>query len=171
MWLLVFKTNLLQQQITLFSIILPVLHIIAPFTYFYWAYRVKLISDIDITQRTQRFGLMSLMLILQLISLGFIYFYGNPGLLYLSFIMTCVFAVVFSITLFWKISLHMTINTMGILLINALYGWGYFWLFLCLPLVMWSRLYLKKHTPAQLIAGAGITALIMCAGLLYFNFI
>ena len=165
------RDSLLQQQITLFSIVLPLLHIVVPFAYFYWAYRVKLISDIDITQRTQRFGLMSLMLILQLISLALIYFYGNPGLLYLSFIMTCVFAVIFSITLFWKISLHMTINTIGILLVNVIYNWEHLWLLLCLPLVMWSRLYLKKHTFAQLVAGTGITALIMMAGFSYFNFI
>lgn len=171
MWLFIFKTNLLQHQIMLFSFLLPLLHIIIPFAYFFWALKEGFISDIDITKRTQRFGIMSLMLIMQLTSLTLIYMYGNTGLLHLALITMVVFVTTFLITLVWKISLHTTINMIGILLVNVLFGWKYTALFLLLPLVMWSRLYLKKHTALQLLAGAALSGGIMIAGFSYFNLI
>jgi membrane-associated phospholipid phosphatase len=60
----------------------------------------------------------------------------------------------FFINLYWKISIH----TMGIagpttVLIFVFGYWGAL-LGLLLPPVIWSRVYLKKHTAAQAITGA-----------------
>lgn len=171
LWLLIYKTGLIQQQIAFFSIVLPILNIIIPFLYFYWALRNGTISDMDITKRQQRYGVMTVMLVLQLISLKLIYSQGNAHLLELSLIIDAVFIFTYLITLVWKISLHMTINVIGILLFNVLFDWQYVYLLALIPLVMWSRFYLKKHTLSQLIAGTCVSGLIMLAGFQYFNLI
>ncbi len=50
-------------------------------------------------------------------------------------------------------------------LLVYVFGPSVWWSFLGLPLVAWARLYRRKHTPAQLIAGALggilITALVL----------
>lgn len=171
LWLLIYKTGLIQQQVAFFSIVLPTLNIIVPFLYFIWALRKGIISDIDITKRQQRYGVMTLMLVLQLISLKLIYSLGNARLLELSLIIDAVFICTYLITLVWKISLHMTINVIGILLFNVLFDWQHLYLLALIPLVMWSRLFLKKHTLSQLLAGTLVSGLIMLAGFQYFNFI
>lgn len=171
LWLLVFETGLIQQQIAFFSIVLPILNIIIPFLYFFWALRKGIIADIDITKRQQRYGVMTLMLVLQLISLWLIYTRGNATLLELSLIIDAVFISTYLITLLWKISLHMTINVIGILLTNVLFDWDYLYLMAIIPFVMWSRFYLKKHTVSQLIAGTLVSGSIMIAGFKYFNFV
>jgi hypothetical protein len=171
LWLLVFRTGLIQQQIAFFSIVLPILNIIIPFLYFFWALRKGIIADIDITKRQQRYGVMTLMLVLQLISLWLIYTRGNATLLDLSLIIDAVFISTYLITLLWKISLHMTINVIGILLVNVLFDWKYMYLLAIIPLVMWSRFYLKKHTLSQLIAGTLVSGSIMLIGFEYFNFV
>lgn len=171
MWLFISKTNLMPPQIILFSVLLPLLYIVIPFGYFLWSLKKGIISDIDITKRTQRFGIMALMLVLQLISVTFTYLYGSTNLFHLTLMILAILIVAAFITLSWKISLHTTINMIGILLVNVLLGWEYLYLFLLLPLVFWSRLYLKKHTPLQLLAGAGVSGAIMMAGFFYFNFL
>lgn len=61
----------------------------------------------------------------------------------------------------WLISLHSTGITATFLIVGLVFGWGYA-LVLVLPfvfLVCYVRLYLKRHTPGQVIAGIllGIT--------------
>lgn len=59
--------------------------------------------------------------------------------------------LLFVITLFWLISMHTTAAAAAAGLIVIIWGW--FWGFLIgIPLVVsviWNRLYLKRHTPAQ----------------------
>jgi len=62
--------------------------------------------------------------------------------------------VIVLINLRWKISIHaMGIAGPTAVLILAFGSWGLL-LGLLLPAVMWSRIYLKKHTLAQMLAGA-----------------
>jgi membrane-associated phospholipid phosphatase len=61
---------------------------------------------------------------------------------------------IFLVNLRWKISIH----TMGIAgpttVLVFVFGWWGALLGLLLPPVIWSRVYLKKHTLAQALAGA-----------------
>ena len=58
------------------------------------------------------------------------------------------------ITLYWKISIH-AVGVIGptMALSYAFWPWGLLFI-LVLPPIVWSRYVLKKHTPAQLVAGA-----------------
>ena len=64
------------------------------------------------------------------------------------------------INFYTKISGHAMMITMAGFLINLLYGWNYWWLFLLVPLVAWSRYALKLHTIGQLIGGACLGSLV-----------
>jgi membrane-associated phospholipid phosphatase len=83
----------------------------------------------------------------------------------LALVYACLGVTMFTISNFWKISLHMvSVGGFASLLVYV-FGPGVWWLFLGLPLVAWARLYRRKHTPAQLFAGALagilITALVL----------
>jgi membrane-associated phospholipid phosphatase len=71
-------------------------------------------------------------------------------------IVAIAYTTIYLITFYWKISLHTSINMIGITFINMATGWHYIWLYALIPVVAWSRLKLEKHTPAQLFWGAVI---------------
>ncbi|OGK30158.1 hypothetical protein A3B02_01710 [Candidatus Roizmanbacteria bacterium RIFCSPLOWO2_01_FULL_42_14] len=164
-WLLIFKTGLNQSQIQYFSFVMPILHIACPMIYMVWAIKERIISDFDITKRRERFSIMLVMVTVWGLSTVLASLYGNATLLNLSRAITMVFLTVFVITFFWKISLHMTVNTSGAILLNTLFHGAYLPVLVVIPLIFWSRLYLKKHTPLQLLAGCGISAGVMLAAL------
>ena len=56
------------------------------------------------------------------------------------------------INLFWKISIHSATSAAGAVLVWALLGTPVFFLFI--PLIIWSRVRLRRHTLPQTIAGA-----------------
>ena len=133
---------------TLFAAIVPLCILIV------WARRTNA-HDMDVPARTDR----NLPLLLATVS----YFVGTAVLLIIRapLLSTAVMFGYFAGTLFiflvnlrWKISIH----TMGIagpttVLVYVFGYWGAL-LGLLLPPVIWSRVYLKKHTLAQALAGA-----------------
>lgn len=65
------------------------------------------------------------------------------------------------INTYWLISLHSTGIMATFVLIGLIFGWSISLLFV-LPFVIavcWVRLYLKRHTPAQVVAGLGLGVL------------
>ena len=80
-------------------------------------------------------------------------------------------ALVFPITLRWKISMHCAANGAAVAL----------WLFLIGPLaaagllavllVAWSRVHLRRHTPAQALAGAMLGAVVTWGTLMWASFL
>lgn len=109
------------------------------------------ISDFEISDRRQRgwyflfvtgfFWLAALLTMSQL------------GYLWVNLVMAIYMSLLTIISLGWKISGHLLLDTVMILLLGIAAGPGYFLLLLGLPLVGWSRVVLKKHTIAQVIAG------------------
>lgn len=155
------KTSFLLPTLLFFQVIIP-------YVYIFRAYKKKNISDLDITKREERYKVMIIALFSFLLSLGFVLLIGNPLILKL-FILTFILLLTNTfITFFWKISLHMTLNIVFVLTMNYLYNWRLPILYACLPLVFWSRLYLKKHTITQLLG-----ALIINGGIVLFflNFV
>lgn len=111
--------------------------------------------DFDISDKNERifpllFGALS-----YLLGVIMLFIAGAPSVI--TVLMFCYFSnalLIIFITYFWKISLH----SMSIAGPTAAmtYVFGYSGLLLGIPLlmVMWSRIYLNKHTPAQVIVGA-----------------
>ncbi|MBV8354115.1 MAG: phosphatase PAP2 family protein, partial [Candidatus Eremiobacteraeota bacterium] len=62
--------------------------------------------------------------------------------------------VVGYITRYWKISTHALGITAPLVVVTYLYGFEPLPFWVLVPLVGWSRIYLKAHTPLQVVAGS-----------------
>lgn len=110
--------------------------------------------EVDMPRRQDRIYPLLLVIVSYIIGVAVLYILGAPSLttvLMICYLNNTIIVLLFS--LYWKISIH----AMGIAgpatAIIYLFGWYGLLFSLLVPLVLWSRLYLKRHTPAQLIAG------------------
>lgn len=134
---------------TLFAAIVPLSMLLL------WETRTKAKIDLDVPARTERGHPLLFACTSYLIGTAALVAAHAP--LLTTVLMFGYFAgtlCLFFINLYWKISIH----TMGIagpmtVLIFVFGYWGVL-LGLLLPPVIWSRVYLKKHTVAQAITGA-----------------
>jgi len=113
------------------------------------------ISDMELSRREERPLFILISLSSDLLALGILWVANGPHLLSVL-IMTylCLATVMFTISIFWKISMHMAgVGGFATALVFV-FGAPALWAFLSLPLVAWARLHRRKHTPAQLAAGA-----------------
>ena len=113
------------------------------------------ISDMELSRREERPRFILISLSSDLLALGILWVANGPHLLSVL-IMTylCLATVMFTISIFWKISMHMAgVGGFATALVFV-FGAPALWAFLSLPLVAWARLHRRKHTPAQLAAGA-----------------
>jgi membrane-associated phospholipid phosphatase len=129
-----------------FVSILPII------TSFLWIKKNNLESDMP--RREDRIYPLLLVILSYILGVVVLYTMGAPQLA--TVLMFCYLTntiVVLLFSLYWKISIH----AMGIAgpatAIIYLFGWPGLIFSLLVPLVIWSRLYLKRHTPAQLIIG------------------
>lgn len=154
-----FRTGLNKDQIRILFPTLFVFQAFIPGLYFFYELFQKKIQDVDITNRKERYGLFSLAFLARLFGLGAIAYYGTFEALKVELALVLVFAVIVLVTFLWKISVHTAGNTAGMILLNYYFVWKFWPVFLLLPFITWSRIVLKKHTPAQLLVGTGAGAL------------
>lgn len=110
--------------------------------------------EVDMPRRQDRIYPLLLVIVSYITGVAVLYILGAPSLttvLMICYLNNTIIVLLFS--LYWKISIH----AMGIAgpatAIIYLFGWYGVLFSLLVPLVLWSRLYLKRHTPAQLIVG------------------
>lgn len=139
---------------------------LGPLVYIMIGVRTGKLSDMDVSKRTERvgpfvFGLLS-------ICLGWfvLVVLGAPAILITCLMMTAISGVIMMVTtLWWKISIHSSSLAGAATLLTALYGVVMLPSFALLALVSWSRVVLRRHTVAQVIAGSllsiALTALIL----------
>jgi hypothetical protein len=113
------------------------------------------VSDMELSRREERprFILVSLSSdVLALLVLCL--FRGSHLLTVIVLTYFCLAMVMFSISGFWKISMHMAgVGRFSTALVFV-FGAPALWAFISLLLVAWARLHRRKHTVPQLIAGA-----------------
>lgn len=161
MYVMLHGTGLSDEQYRFFVQIFLIFSFIVPATFFAWEYRKGEISDADVTKRSQRYKLLTLVCASNFVTLACAYVYGTPLLYHLMLGVTLVLLAVYVITFFWKISLHMTFNVVGISMINVLNDWQFMYLYALIPVIFWSRRLLRKHTPWQLVAGFAVSQAIL----------
>ena len=89
---------------------------------------------------------------------------GAPPTLRAAFVAGFSAVVVFMcVNLLWKISLHTAFVTASVTVLIILYGSIAAVTVVLVPLIAWSRIELKHHSPAQVAAGALLAALIAVA--------
>ena len=114
-------------------------------------------TDGDIPDRTLRYRPMLLGTASYMVGTGALYLMDAPRIM--TVLMLCyalVTLVMTIITVYWKISIH-SVGVVGpsMALAVTFWPWGLLYILL-LPPIAWSRYVLKRHTPAQLVAGAAM---------------
>jgi len=128
----------------------------------------KMHTDIDITDRTKRTLPLFYAVCSYLIGFFILFVLSAPSLTTaLMFIYFSNTLIILFINLSWKISIH----AMGVagptVALVYLFGFPGLIFGLIIPLVMWSRVKLKKHTISQVLAG-GMLGIILTAVQLYY---
>jgi membrane-associated phospholipid phosphatase len=135
---------------------------IAPMFLIYGLKKIGRISDYNITFREQRFLPLLVLVGVNLIGYEFMKRLDAPNLLSGILLFNAVNTVlILLVTLQWKISIHLCSLTSSIALLVLFFGYWYLWLLLLVPLLMWSRIYLKAHNFMQTLVGSIIGFLLM----------
>lgn len=119
-----------------------------------WAKKNNL--DVDIPTKEDRIYPLLKVIPSYFLGLILLYFLNAPDII--TVLMACYFSItiiVLLISIYWKISLHsMGIAGLAVFMIYIFGVTGLIFSLIILPSVMWSRLYLKRHTVSQVIMGA-----------------
>src|SRR5205823_11432027 len=93
-----------------------------------------------------------------LLGLGVLSLIHAPKNLQTLFLITIISGLVMMfITLWWKISLHTSSLAGALTMLTALYGNVVLPAFMLIALVCWSRVVLRRHTVAQVVAGSVVS--------------
>jgi len=126
-----------------------------PLIYVWVGIRRGWVSDWELSRRSDRPRFILVSLSSDLLALVVLKLLGAPRLIWLlPLVYASLGITMFTISNFWKISLHM-VSVAGFMTV-LVYAFGTTWLlgYLALLPVAWARLVRRKHTPAQLVAGA-----------------
>ena len=152
----VFKTGLTSSQVKLILPISLIFDLIVPLLIYFLLIKIGKITDKSLIKREDRTFLFGVSSCFALVATVFAFYLANDLFFKLHLMFFIVGFTTFLITLFFKISGHMIINTSFIFILNFLFGWSLLWLFLIVPVVAFARLYLKAHTLAEILAGAAV---------------
>lgn len=132
---------------------------IAPMLFIFALYATGRISDLDISVRAERERVFIVFVILY--ALGAL----DLWLIHAPVIMTASMAgyaasllIVQWITRYWKISTHALGITAPLVAFTVLFGDRPLPFYILIPLIGWSRIYLRAHTLLQVIAGTLLAA-------------
>ncbi len=160
--LLIFKTGLTWDQIKILIPLTLILEVALPLGILIFMLVTKRISDWDITDRKQRPKFfLSVFVALALSMTATYWLTGLTVYLWIKLSILAIFAIIILITEFYKISIHITMNMLVVILTNFLVSFYFLPLVLMIPLVAWSRYVLKKHTPGQMLAAILLNSLII----------
>ena len=153
-FLIFWYANDLNQGLRWMVTVSPFL-IFIPLLFFAISYKLKWISDIDLSHREERPTFLAVFVVSLAVASAILYFLNVPEKFFVyafsGFIMTAVASL---ITLYWKISFHTAVATSVVTAIVILGGEEFWPLYFLIPLIGWARVVLAKHTVKQVIGGA-----------------
>lgn len=158
-------TSLTLSQVWYWLGLYLLLGLFTPMGFIIWQLRCGQITDLDIHVREQRQKSMIVTIASFMAAWAAMLIGRAPAILtLLTGIGAIQWIIIFAITLRWKISVHSASATGVTLLILHIFGLSAVPLVISLPLVAWSRVKLRHHTPAQTIAGTALgTAVFLIA--------
>ncbi len=169
--LFIFKTGLTQQQILILFPSLILFQIILPVVVLYWLIKSKRVSDWDIRNRKERYKILPVFIASTLVATIIIHQFGTELFFHLYVILWIAAFIGTLMTYFFKISLHVMLNTAAVTVVNFLFGWNLLFLYLLIPIVSWARYYHKHHTIVQILLGILISAIIVFSALAFLGYI
>jgi membrane-associated phospholipid phosphatase len=148
-------TALLYALITLFFLSL------APAMYVLIGVRQGKISDLEISNRSERAGPFLFGIMSTIIGLFILLFTNAPKNLETLLFITGISGIIMTLTtLWWKISVHASSLAGAATILTALYGMVMLPVYLLVVLVGWSRVVLRRHTVAQVVVGSLLSILL-----------
>ncbi len=133
------------------------LGVIFPIAMVFFLRNRQIISDIHISIREQRTIPYVGAIIAYFLAFILIYIKSGPGIL--AAIMFCYAVnslIVMCINFGWKVSAHATGVGGPLAALTFIFGWSIVPLYLLIPIVNWARVYIKAHTPGQVIVGTSL---------------
>ena len=122
------------------------------------------ISDYNITFREQRFLPLLVLVAVNALGYEFMKQLHPPRLLTGILLFNAVNTIfILLVTLQWKISIHLFTFASSVALLFMQFGVVALWLLLLVPLLMWSRIFLKAHNFMQTLVGGvvGFTVMVI----------
>lgn len=124
---------------------------------FFWARWRKIFSDQDVSRKEERYDFYLLICVFAVIY--FVVAVGFKGIFFplsiVSFGIILAIVLFATVNFFLKVSLHTGVAAAFVCAIALLHGQAIFWsIFWIVPLVAWSRVFLKKHSRVEVTLGA-----------------
>ncbi|HEY4442155.1 MAG TPA: phosphatase PAP2 family protein [Candidatus Elarobacter sp.] len=140
---------------------------IAPMLFIFFLYATDRISDLDMSIRAERERVFIAFVIFYALGAVDLWLIRAPAIMTASMAGFAASALVVQwITRYWKISTHALGITAPLVALTVLFGERPVPFYALIPLVGWSRVYLRAHTVLQVVAG---TALAIATTLLFFR--
>jgi hypothetical protein len=129
--------------------------IIVPGMYLLWLIEIKKITDVHLADRKDRKWPFLLAGVSSLIGAVILIFLGAARPVIVIGTTYAINAMVVAlITLFWKISIHTALFSAVATIAVIVFGSAFWWLYLILVPLGWSRIHRHRHTVWQAVAGA-----------------
>lgn len=168
LWLVMSKLRFAPGQTVNDFFVALFFFFIVPLGYALFVIFIKKTVDIDISDKNKRIKFASLPM--SSFAIGVVIsFFINKQLFIIALAAFVSILALVAITYHSKISYHSGLNALYFCIINYLYNWDFWWLFLILIPIGWGRLATKKHNIVQLVAGGLVSALSFFALTYIFN--
>ncbi|WP_246036515.1 phosphatase PAP2 family protein [Sinomonas susongensis] len=117
--------------------------------------RAGKVTDHHVSDRRQRVPVLAASIACVLVGLGLLLLLRAPASV-IAMVLALIggLALLALVSLVWKISGHAAAITSAAVSVMFLFGASWWPVLLLVPVVIWSRLVLRAHTPSQTIAGA-----------------
>ncbi len=133
---------------------------VGPMLYVLWLYATGRITDLDMSVRAERQKVFGAFVIFYAAGTVALYVTHAPALMTASMAgYTAASLIVQFITRTWKISTHALGITAPLVVLIYMYGPQPLPFLVLIPIVGWSRIWLKAHTLLQVVAGTALGAL------------
>lgn len=132
---------------------------IAPMLFIFYLYATDRISDLDMSIRTERERVFIAFVVLYALGSLDLWLIRAPTIMTASMAgYAASLLIVQWITRYWKISTHALGITAPLVALTVLFGERPVPFYILIPLVGWSRVYLRAHTLLQVVAGTLLAA-------------
>ncbi len=143
---------------------------IAPMLLIYGLKKIGKVSDYNITFREQRFLPLLVLVAVNVLGYEFMQQLQAPRLMSGILLFNAVNTIfILLITLQWKISIHLFTFASSAALLFMQFGRDALWMLFVLPLLMWSRIFLKAHNFMQTFVGSLVGFSVMFAELTWWT--
>jgi len=162
------KSGFTQSVLLKFTLMALLFNVLIPFIALAYFIQKGMVFD-DVLQNREvlknRPSILALSFLILLTQLIITYYAGHPEPLFsVLILLTLLVFFLFLISLYKKISLHVALVTAFCFVLLNIFGGYSFLVFLLIPVIVWSRAVLLRHTRNQMIAGfllAGALSLII----------